>query len=275
MITNKNFTSYLLYSILAAVFMIMPANLVSMEKPESILLAHEDKNAYPWVIPLDDGGYAGLDLDFLNILASKIGVKIEFKAYPWARCLEEMRQGNVNGVFASSYRKEREAMGRYPMKNGQPDTGRMIHSSGYSLYILKDSPVGFDGKNFINLNGNLGVQRAFSIIPELTQFNVSIDDGTADPEVILMKLFSKRISAAAIQTARGDNVLKNNQRFRNSIIKHETSEKPFDPKPYFVMFSHQFYEKYPEFAETFWNKMNEVLNSKEYDKKVQEFYKKY
>lgn len=243
----------------------------SMEKPEKILLGHEDKNAYPWVFPVENG-YEGLDIELLKIMSEEIGVTIEFVAYPWIRCLEEMRRGNVDGVFASSFRQERMAMGRYPMNDDKLDTKRMIHTSGYSLYIRKGSDVSFDGQNFYNLNGELGVQRAFSIIPELNKFNIPLDDGTADPIAILLKLMTNRIDAAAIQTARGDNVLETNKRLRESITTFETNKPPFEPKPYFVMFSHQFYDKYPDFAEKFWDMLPEVIASDKFNKAVSEFY---
>lgn len=235
----------------------------SYNRPKKIILSHEDKNAFPWVMPITNG-YEGLDIDFLNILSKKLNVDIEFKPLPWSRGLYEMKEGTIDGLFSASYNKDRENYGKYPTKSGILDDKRYIHTSGYSLYVLKDSQIEFDGKNFIGLKGKIGVQRNFSIIPDLLKFSVSIDDSNTDPESLFMKLFFSRVDAVAIQGERADEVLKKNSDLNSKIKKYETNDYPFNLKKYYVMFSNEFYKKYPEFTELFWDMQIEVLNSKEY-----------
>ncbi len=102
---------------------------------------------------------------------------------------------------------------------------------------------------------------------------MEIDDGTADPEAILKKVMVGRNIAGALQTARADNLIENNEEFKNNIEKFSTNKSPFDQKPYFLMLSHQITQKYPEFAKEFWDALEKVVNSKEFKEKETEFYK--
>jgi polar amino acid transport system substrate-binding protein len=246
------------------------------DQPTRITLGHEDQNAYPWVVK-DINGYTGLDLELIDLLQAKIGIKIKTVGYPWTRALVTMQKGNLDGVFAASYKPERKKYGSYPLKDGELDGDRRIHTSGYSLYILEGSKLKFDGDKFENLVSgigvtDIGVQRSFSIIPSLKKFDVNLNDSSSDPDHILYMLFHKRIAAAAIQAARADQIIAAKPLFQKKIIKYKTNKKPFHQKPYFIMLSHQFMKRYPGFSEKFWNAVKEVRNSSEYRQRETEFY---
>jgi polar amino acid transport system substrate-binding protein len=241
-----------------------------------ITLGHEDQNAYPWVLK-GINGYTGLDLELIDLLQAKIGIKIKTVGYPWTRALVTMQRGDLDGVFAASYKPERERYGSYPFKGGKLDGDRRIHTSGYSLYILTGSKLKFDGDKFKNLISgigvtDIGVQRSFSIIPSLEKFDVNLNDSSSDPGHILNMLFHNRIAAAAIQAARADQIIAATPLYQKRIIKSETKKKPFHQKPYFIMLSHQFVKRYPEFSEKFWDAVKEVRNSSEYRQRETKFY---
>lgn len=247
----------------------------ALDKPNLITLAHEDKNAYPWILP-HNGSYVGLDKDFIEILSKKLNTKIVLKAFPWQRCLELMKINNVNGAFAASYKKRREEYGKYPtMKNNKPNKSLRIHTSGYSLYMHKSLNIKFDGKKFSNITSEIGVQKGFSIVDPLKKFNANLYIVVnADPNSILKLINALRINAGALQTARADYIINNNPEFKKSIAKYKTNKKPFHQKEYYIMLSHQFVEKYPEFAKKFWNTCKSVRNSKEFKNRVKSFYSK-
>ncbi len=250
--------------------------LLAAERPDRMVLGHEDQNAYPWVMPVP-GGYAGLDLELLKLLEMRLGVVIETRAYPWIRALVTMQSGEIDGVFAASYKQDREVFGLYPQQGGRLDASRRIHTSGYSLYLLKDSGVEFDGRKFTNLRSTLGatqigVQRAFSIIPSLQQLEVELNDQTSDPAKILELLYHGRLAAAAIQTARADSLIAANPDWRAKIVKYATSKEPFHQKPYFVMLSRQFVERYPQFSQEFWDTLAALRDSPAFAGIEAEFY---
>jgi len=260
---------FLLHSLLLACC--MPAlAATTINSPDEVSFAHEQYNAFPWVFE-KNGLYVGLDVELLTMVSQQLGVKARFKPFPWVRALSEMRYGAVNAVFASSYKKEREDYGLYPMSGGELDTTKSLHLSGYSLYILKNERVDFDGKRFSLLSLPIGVQRGFSIVGDLEPFNVQLSENTDDPQKILQQLYRGRISAAALQTQRADMLIAEEPLLKESVIKLQIEHKPFQQKPYFVMFSKQFMAKYPEFTQLFWDTLQQVQTSPEFIQKVKLF----
>lgn len=241
--------------------------------PAELTFAHEDREAYPWVYPDGSGGCAGIDLALLALVGERAGIAIKTVAYPWQRCLEEMKAGRVDGAFASSYKIERVQYGLYPfLPDGSPDTSLRIHYSGYSLYYRKDRPVGFDGSLFTGITQAIGAQRGFSIVSDLAKFPVTVDSGSNDPVSILKKLAAGWISAAAIQAERADFILASDQALRDVIAKVPTAHEPFLQKTYFLMISRQTEEAHPGISAYLWSILAEVRESPEFAEELKKFY---
>lgn len=232
-----------------------------------LTFGHEDKGAHPWVYPAAGGGYEGLDLEFMGLLAKELGVEIRLVAYPWQRCLILMGEGQLDGAFASSYKEDRERYGAYPRgADGEPDADKRIHTSGYSLYARKGSGIGFDGKKMVGLGeGRVGVQRGFSIVQDFDRMGIPYDDGTNDPEVLFRKLKMGRNPAVAVQTERAAAVLAGNEGL-GDIERIDLELDPFRPKPYYAMLSHQVLERDPAFGKRFWGAVEKVRKGEEYRK---------
>ncbi len=241
--------------------------------PQQILLAHEDKEAYPWIsINRQTGELSGIDIEFIKLLEKNSGISIKMVPLPWARTLEYMKSGKIDGTFSASYMKERELFGKYPpYKNGVPDEKYAVHFSSYSLYILKGSKVSFKNGNFINLNGIVGTQLGFSITQLISKMNVKVDASTSDPYPILKKLVAGRIEACAIQTERADKILRDNPEFKD-IVKLTILEPPFNKKPYFIMLSNDFVKQNPEAASYIWQEIKKINESNEFKNILKNFY---
>jgi polar amino acid transport system substrate-binding protein len=268
-------------NIVKCIFLCLLANVCSTAfagdypKPKEMIFAHEDQNAYPWVLPVGENAYVGIDLGLLKLLEKELGVTIHTQGFSWTGCLLQMESGAVDGAFAASYKADREQYGKFPTKDsGGPDESKRIHTSGYSLYTRKDLKVTFDGEKFDGLQGMVAAQKNFSIVAPLQSFGVQIDDFSSDPLIILTKLKLYRVEAAALQTARADNVIANQQGLADIIVKCPADLAPFGEKPYFLMLSHQFVEKYPEFAKEIWDKVEKIRESEEYKTMSEEFYNK-
>ncbi len=90
--------------------------------------------------------------------------------------------------------------------------------------------------------------------------------------MIFKKLLSKRIDAAVLQISAGEYVLKNTPEFSKNIIR---VEKPIEEKPYYLIFSKDFVNKYPELTKKIWNEIEKVRESKEFEIKKNDFFKNY
>ncbi|MGQ5521649.1 substrate-binding periplasmic protein [Chitinimonas sp. PSY-7] len=233
------------------------------DKPATIKLCTDNVEAFPWVV----NGRDGLNIIHLKQVGQKVGVKVEIVLVPWARCLDDMRQGTMDGAFSSSFKQDRLAMGFYPGASDKPDMAKYLMMSGYSLYKLKGSNISYDGKTISNLTSAVGAQQGYSIIDQLKTMGVRVDDGTRGADDNLRKLMAGRLQVVALQTQEGD----------NSIAQAEFSGKvekispPLVEKPYFLMLSKQFYGKYTEFSNEIWDAVASVRESPEYKRVVSSF----
>ncbi|MBF0206884.1 MAG: transporter substrate-binding domain-containing protein [Oligoflexia bacterium] len=102
-----------------------------------INVAYEDKEQPPYYMGNDSTVLAknpGSVVEIVALLAKKIpGVTIKFTRYPWPRCLSELENGAADAIFNSSYKKEREKNGLYPMKDGKVDDSKRLTNIAYNL----------------------------------------------------------------------------------------------------------------------------------------------
>lgn len=194
----------------------------------------------------------GVSIELVRLAAKEVGMEVEFVRMPWVRCLKSLQKGEVDITFNSSFKEDRLEFGVYPMAGGKPDPARRIATLTYSLYRLKDSPVGFDGKAITGLVGPVAAQSGYSIIDDLRKMGVATEDAHASI-TNFRKLASKRVFAVAAQDVNGDSLLASGE-----FPTVEKVTPPLVTKDYFVMFSHQFYDERKPLAERFWAKLAEV-----------------
>jgi polar amino acid transport system substrate-binding protein len=236
---------------------------LAADKPASVKLCYDNVDVYPWVV----GGNKGLNITHLRMVEQKVGIKFELVSVPWKRCLNDMKQGTVDGAFAASFKPDRLELGVYPGGGDKPDTSKMMMMDGYTLYKAKGSPVTFDGKTISNLKEAVGAQAGYSIVDQLKAMGVRVDDGTRSADDTLRKLVAGRLSAAALLTLEGDESIKQAE-FADKV---EKVSPPLVEKPYYLIFSKQFYARYKDFANNVWDQIAAVRESPEFKKAVREF----
>jgi len=62
----------------------------------------------PWKVREADGGYGGIDIELLRVLAERVGLGLEFVDYPFKRALEMAAIGEVDIVTGVFKRRDRE-----------------------------------------------------------------------------------------------------------------------------------------------------------------------
>lgn len=236
---------------------------LAADKPPVMKFCHEDVDVYPWVLK----DRPGLNVIHMRAVEQKLGIKFEITPLPWRRCQEELREGKVDGIFAASYKTERLEIGHYPMTADKTDATRAMMYDGYSLYRLKGSTAQWDGSK-LSVAGSVGAQPGYSIIDQLKQLGVRVDDGTKTADDNLKKLLGGRVEAVALQTLEGDNSLANNPEFASKV---EKVKPPLVDKPFFLMLSKQFVAKYGDFSKDIWKTLAEVRESPDYKAKMSAF----
>ena len=183
---------------------------------KSLVFVTQDKQDFPWILGDSTEIKAdkpGASIDFVKGIAAKLGISIEIKRYPWARCLEtELKSGSADGAFLASYKAEREAFGLYPQKEGKPDPARRVNTSTYSFYRLKGSSWSWDGKAPRSPDGAVGVPGGYSIADDLKKLGLNVLP-SGNTEQNFKNLLGGRLALVATLELDGDYLLDNNASF--------------------------------------------------------------
>ncbi|MCX4029259.1 transporter substrate-binding domain-containing protein [Endozoicomonas sp. SM1973] len=236
--------------------------------PETVVLAIEDSGSFPIYRKAAShytGKHPGFFIEFVREIEADLEVNINIVRMPWKRCLVSLQEGRVNAVTSASYKPEREKSGRYPKKSGHLDIGRRFNTSSYFLYSIEGASVRWDG-NILENKSNLsvGAQRGFSIVADLNNLGIKTTE-VDDPGSGFIMLLNSRLSALAVHENVG----------QVYVRKHDNIKQlspPLKTKPYFLIISHQFYDKYPDFSEKIWDTVEKIRNSEKLAKIKDKYY---
>lgn len=224
----------------------------------------EDEDSHPWLLK----GGRGLNMIMLAAVEERLALRILVERQPWRRCLQSLRENQVDGAFKASFSAERQAFAHYPLRNGRADEDRRMLSESYHLFRRKGSDVLWDGQSLVVGERPVGAQAGFSIVPWLQAKGVRVDDGTRLAEAILTKLVLGRIDAAALQTQQAEHLIRKNPEWAERL---ERLEPPLVAKPYFLLLSRALVARDAALAERIWDAVAAVRESAPYQQAVAEF----
>jgi len=221
----------------------------------------EDSDLINWNKP-------GAGVECVKRLESKLGIKVKIERAPWKRVLDaELKNGTIDGAFSASYKKEREMLGAYPMKDGKVDKTRSLHTNAYCFYKRKDANFSWNGKTVSHLKGMVGAPNGYSVIDDLKNLGLAVEESNGTL-IDLKKLAAGRVGAIAALELTADLLLKKYPELNKVIVKVPT---PIASKEYYVMLSNQFVKSNPALAEKIWNAVGE-MREHEFPKLVEDKY---
>ncbi len=232
-------------------------------QPERLHLVFEDTENRPRYLGQGtaiDWERPGLTLELLRLVGDRLGVAIHYDRMPWRRGLYLMRLNDVDGIFHASYVAEREEIGVYPMRDGEPDVARQVFTQSYMIYTLKDAPLQWDGVRFTGDDRPIGAEIGYSVVADLKALGAPVEE--ARTQVInLQKLLNGRIAGYVSLENMVDVHIGRDAALAAAIIKRPL---PVKRKPYYLIFAHGFYERYGAFAERFWDTIADVNASPDF-----------
>ena len=209
----------------------------------------------------------GIIIELLGLLAKRLPIEVSYKPCPVKRCFVMLAQGQIDAMPAVSYSLERaEKYAVYPLKDGQADIQLKIFDGAYSLYVLKGSSLKWDGENMMGQDNPVGVNLGFSAATFLKEKGITILENNSTQANMNM-LVAKRLSAVATVQFLADVLIQKNNQYRN-IIKMAV---PLKSKPYFTVFSRQFFAEHPQLAQQYWIMIAQLRDSKEFSEIVSRY----
>lgn len=232
--------------------------------PTTIRLCYPDEGAWPWATK--EG--TGLNFKIEEMIQREFNVKFQATPLPWKRCFASLKLGEIDVLASASFKPERLEAGAYPGGN-PPDGKRYMHLDGYKLIRPVGSKLDWNGKQFVNLppGQTVATQLGYSIVAQLKELGVTVDEGTTDAADALRKVLRGRAVGAALLSVEADHLLAQPE-FTGKL---EAAALPLVEKPYFLLFSHQFVEKNGALVEQIWNYLPKAHASAEYKQAVKEF----
>lgn len=226
--------------------------------PLVIDVSYEDKATYPYYLGEGaniDFNKPGLIIEAIISLEKKLNVKFNFKREVSKRGQKKLEYNKIDMLLFASFEEGRRSIGVYPfLSDGSIDTQRRTMSLSYHLYTLKDSTLDWDGHNFLNLNGEIGATKGYSIVEFLQNKNVKVSENSSNLGDS-QKLIQKRIQGFVNQDSKIDPYLKQNPELAKYIKKIKI---PIKTKPYYILFSHKFYQEHQDLVNKIWDELQQI-----------------
>lgn len=174
---------------------------------------------YPPFKYTEDGVHKGIDVMVMEEVAQKLGVKIKFYDCPFKRCVEALKDGDVDFMTAFGLREERKVFAEfvYPPYN---------QKNAKVLYIKKGSKVRIDKYEDL-YKYTIGVKNGVSYFPRFDKDERIKKEVVNEVEMNLRKLDQGRIDAAINTEIQMDYLIIKNgfdQSFVKSKFRDETGE---------------------------------------------------
>lgn len=222
-----------------------------------------DTNLFPlWRKPGEERmPVPGINIELMNHVAQPLDIKIIWIRQPFARCLHSLQLGSVDALNVASYSKEREVYGVYPQTEQGIDVSRRFKYDTYYAYTRHSSPTTFDGLNFSHLEGlPVAVEIGASVISTLTSHGLNLQEQSR-VEFAFKMLRRGRVAAVVTNQYSG-------LKYMSHDIKQQ--KEPVQEKPYYLMFSHQYYSRNAHLVEQIWSQSGQLQ-----EKRYQEILEKY
>ena len=159
---------------------------------------------YPLLYRGEEGSLSGYLHDLVVEAARRAGFPAEIRMMPWPRCVEETRNGNIDGLFVIFRTAERETFLSF--------TNEVLMVQKLCFFARRDSGIHFDGQL-----GSLSGYRiaAANKVSYGRAFDAAVGDGTlrrielvSGPEVMVRMLLGGRVDLFVLHDLEGFGMLR-------------------------------------------------------------------
>lgn len=194
----------------------------------------------------------GIGPDLLLAAAAESGITIEIVRMPTKRLHRALKDGLLDAFGFISFKAERQDYAVYPPLHDGAAEDYQGFSLSYHFYALQNSPYEWDGRQLKHFSGTVGANLGYSVVADLKRLKLTVLEDQST-EKLLSLLEMQRIQAFAGQSVSTEPYLRG--RGGAEIIRLDPAIKT---KAYYLVFSQQFYQAYPQQALRFWQALRMV-----------------
>jgi polar amino acid transport system substrate-binding protein len=223
-------------------------------------MCYDDVPQAPWTMPDE----TGLNIELLKRVEKHLGEQFVFAAKPWKRCLEEARNGVIDGIVGGADSVDRREYAVLPLQaDGQGDPEQALYSDHYLVFIRKGSGASWNGRQFLNLKGDVVAQRGYIVVDELRQRGHRVRDSIKSPEEGLRMLMVGSADAVVVLGVEAEEKLAANPQYQARI---EQAKMVYSSVPLYLLISRKTYEADPHRINRVWQGIRTVRGTPSYRK---------
>lgn len=221
---------------------------------------YEDVATPPWTEP----DARGLNFDLLRRVEKKLGEHFVYSSRPWKRCLEEVRHGDFDGVFAAAESEDRRAYGTYPtLPNGQSDPSRALHTEEFYVFLRNGGPASWDGQQLQASAKGVLVQRGYVVASLLREKGFDVRESASTAHDALRQLAAGMFDVSVLQGTAPERLLRSDTALSAKVVK---AAVPYAVLPMYLMAATPAFERDPQRFEAIWAAIANERKSAQYRK---------
>lgn len=225
--------------------------------PGQMTFCYENQSYLPFIRQVAEQpvrfGENGALVDLVIKATESLGIQARFVNKPWKRCIHLLREGEVDGIFAAIWQKERDAWGVFPKRSGQVDGQYRLWRVDYKVYSRPAGGLSWDGERFKGVVA--GVSAPLGYVAEKKLVELGVKSKVSYLPVEGLHLVNKgRLDGYVLESTIGRFLL--SQEGLDVDVREMTP--PFFSADWFLPLSFNLVERYPDVAEQFWQALARV-----------------
>lgn len=219
---------------------------------EQITLCYEEQDYRPYLrtttqITDEKTGLRGMFPDMALLAGKQVGIKVRFTTSSWKRCIDLLRTGQADGMFAAIYKAEREKWAVYPRTEGKVDITKRLWTVDYSVYSHRNSPLIWNGTGFQFVVNGIDAPAAYFTYDQLREMAV-LPARNSLPEKGLQLLALQRLDGYVLERFTAESLI-DRLKLNDQLKSHQPL---FASENLYLVLSKQWARAQPDRADAFW-----------------------
>ncbi len=225
---------------------------------EPITLCYEEQDYRPYLSTTtqntdDKTGLRGMFPDMALLAGKQAGIEVRFITSSWKRCIDLVRTGRADGMFAAIYKAEREKWAAYPRTEGKIDIDKRLWTVDYNVYSHRNSPLTWNGTDFQHVTNGVDAPIAYFTYDQLKKMAV-LPARNSLPEKGLQLLALQRLDGYVLEQFTAESLI-NRLKLNDQLKSHQPL---FASENLYLVLSKQWAGSQSDRAEAFWSALAKV-----------------
>ena len=220
-------------------------------------LCIEDIDYPPFTLSNQRGEAMGLLPEMVQLAAAENDAVITLLRYPWKRCIDKLRKGQVDALLAAIWSPERDAWGAFPKYPDQPlaapDRRLRLWREEYRVFVPRQGTLRYDGEHFTGLQTGIGAPPGYVVWQRLKDAGV-LSDSVLQPKTGLRLVALNRLDGYVAEYSIGLH------RLQALGFSEQVNLLPqiYHADDAYLVFSHQFRRTQPQLTQAIWQSLGKI-----------------